>query len=56
LEIVENPQPDFAYISRLVKNYLKTHCRHIIVKDVMDLPGEKSKIIPYCSKCMQRFS
>jgi hypothetical protein len=55
LEIVENPQPDFAYISRLVKNYLKTHCRHIIVKDIMDFPGEKSKIIPYCSKCMQRF-
>jgi hypothetical protein len=55
LEIVENPQPDFAYILRLVKNYLKTHCRHIIVKDIMDLPCEKSKIIPYCSKCMQRF-
>ena len=56
LEIIENPQQDFVYISRLVKNYLKTHCRHIIVKDVIDISPEKSKIIPYCSKCMQRFS
>ena len=56
LEIIENPQQDFVYISRLVKNYLKTHCRHIIVKDVIDISPEKSKTIQYCSKCMHTFS
>ena len=56
LEIIENPKQDFVYISRLVKNYLKTHCRHIIVKDVIDISPEKSKTIQYCSKCMHTFS
>jgi len=56
LEIVENPSHDFIYISRLVKIYLKTHCRHIIVKDVIDISPEKSKMIEYCSKCMHTFS
>lgn len=56
LELIENPQSDFVYISRLVKNYLKTHCRHIIVKDVIDITPEKSKTIQYCSKCMNTFS
>jgi hypothetical protein len=56
LEIIENPQQDFVYISRLVKNYLKTHCRHIIVKDVIDISPETSKTIHYCSKCMHTFS
>jgi predicted metal-dependent RNase len=56
LEIIENPQQDFVYISKLVKNYLKTHCRHIIVKDVIDISPETSKTIHYCSKCMHTFS
>jgi hypothetical protein len=56
LEIIENPQQDFVYISKLVKNYLKTHCRHIIVKDVIDISPETSKKIHYCSKCMHTFS
>ena len=56
LEIIENPQQDFVYILRLVKNYLKTHCRHIIVKDVIDISPETSKTIHYCSKCMHTFS
>ena len=56
LEIIENPQQDFVYISRLVKNYLKTHCRHIILKDVIDISPEKLKTIQYCSKCMHTFS
>lgn len=55
LEIIENPQQDFVYISRLVKNYLKTHCRHIILKDVIDISPEKLKTIQYCSKCMHTF-
>lgn len=56
LEIIENPHQDFVYISRLVKNYLKTNCRHIIVKDVIDISPETSKTIHYCSKCMHTFS
>ena len=46
---------DYAKLCTSLEQYLKTHCKHKIVKDLIDIDPDRSKTITYCTKCMLTF-
>jgi hypothetical protein len=37
--------------NKLVQEYLKKNCNHIIIKDYIDISLDETKDIYYCSHC-----
>jgi hypothetical protein len=49
------PDIDLAEIKNKMEEYIKTHCKHTIVYDLIDLTPDTSKTIRYCIKCSTDF-
>ena len=42
---------DFISLLKQMDKYLYKHCKHVIVKDLIDIDPDRSKTIYYCEKC-----
>jgi hypothetical protein len=42
---------EYKNIYKLVQEYLKKNCNHIIIKDYIDISPDETKDIYYCSHC-----
>jgi len=49
------PDIDLTEIKMKMEEYIKTHCKHTIVYDLIDLTPDTSKTIRYCIKCSTEF-
>ena len=47
---------DFVDILKQMDKYLYKHCKHVIVKDLIDIDPDRSKTIYYCEKCELTFN
>ena len=52
---IENCDPDFQNIVKLVSKYVETKCNHHIVFDWIDTTPDDSKMIRYCIHCNKTF-
>lgn len=46
---------DFISLLKQIDKYLYKHCKHVIVKDLIDIDPDRSKTIYYCEKCELTF-
>jgi len=49
------PDIDLAEIKNKIEEYIRKHCNHKIVYDLIDLTPDSSKTIRYCIKCSTTF-
>jgi len=47
---------DYKTIIKLMDEYLKTHCNHCIITDLIDIDPDTSKTIRYCGSCNLTFN
>lgn len=50
-----NQNPEYKCILQLVNAYLRKHCTHNIISDVIDISETRSKTIYYCEYCCLTF-
>lgn len=43
--------PEYKCILQLINAYLRKHCTHTIISDVIDISETRSKTIYYCEYC-----
>lgn len=57
LERLNIKDQDFEYhlIYNYILEYLKTYCRHNVIKDTIDITPDDSKTISYCEYCQLSF-
>ena len=46
---------EYAILCNKLHNYVKKHCKHNIITDLIDIDPDTSKTIHYCTKCMSTF-
>lgn len=47
---------DYKTIIKLMDEYLKKHCNHCIITDLIDIDPDTSKTIRYCGFCNLTFN
>ena len=51
----ESRSKEYIIIMNLIKNYVKSNCKHHIIKDLVDIDPDHSKEIEYCEYCNTTF-
>ena len=51
----DTSDPEYKEILNYVENYIKKHCNHEIIQDLVDIDPDRSKIIFYCKHCETTF-
>ena len=46
---------DYKCILQLINSYLRKHCTHNIISDMIDISETRSKTIYYCENCSLSF-
>jgi hypothetical protein len=47
----EEQSIDYQQIVKLVQDFIKKNCKHVIVMDLIDIDPDRSETILYCTKC-----
>ena len=47
---------EYSQIVKMIEDYVIKHCKHKIVRDLIDIDPDRSKTISYCDKCFHTFS
>jgi hypothetical protein len=47
--------PEYAAIYQSVQSYIRNHCNHRIIEDMVDIHPECSQTIYYCEYCESTF-
>ena len=55
LEENDTSDPEYKEILHYVERYIKTHCKHEIIQDLIDIDPDRSKTIFYCKHCETTF-
>ena len=55
LEENDTSDPEYKEILNYVEKYIKTHCKHEIIDDLIDIDPDRSKTIFYCKHCETTF-
>ena len=56
LTIVDKKNDEYKEILHYVEKYIKTHCKHEIIQDLIDIDPDRSKTIFYCKHCETTFN
>lgn len=46
---------EYSNLCIQLQGYIKKHCKHTIITDLIDIDPDTSRTIQYCSKCMMTF-
>lgn len=46
---------EYTKIIKLMENYIRKKCDHVMEYDEIDIDPDRSKSIKYCSRCMLTF-
>ena len=55
LEEHDTNDPEYREILNYVEKYIKKHCKHEIIQDLIDIDPDRSKTIFYCKHCETTF-
>ena len=51
----EMKNKEYIEICKLMDKYVKMHCNHSIITDLIDIDPDRSKTIRYCEYCYANF-